>query len=500
MISSLTTLPLTLLLFGAVLAYAMGRVERIYGKKHIAAYTALIFFILALLFQILIALKVWDSAPLTYVIGGSLLRMDSLSVFLSLVALVLGSTVCLYSVAYMEHDQGQEYYYTLLLLMVAGILGIGLATDLLVLYLFFELMSIPSYALVAFRRHEWMAIEAGMKYIIMGAVGSVIAFFGISLVYIQTGTLSFDTLIGTLSNTYVLQSALIFIIIGFGVKAAIVPLHTWLPDAHSAAPSGISAMLSGIVISAGFFTMLRSVLVFSGTGLPVGQSLIILALITMTVGNIMAYVQLAHKKADLKRILAYSSVAQMGYIILGVGVGLAYKSSYGYEGGLFHIMTHAFMKGLAFLCAGAIIHQLGTRYVDEMQGVGHSMKVTGFALTLSLLALAGVPPLCGFMSEWLVFSGTIMTYSIIGWWGIAIAAIALINALISLGYYLPIIKTLYLGTNKKTVLNVRDPSFAMIAAMVFLLSLVILLGILPELGLKIVKPAADALMAFKGAL
>jgi proton-translocating NADH-quinone oxidoreductase chain N len=498
MISSLTTLPLAFLLLGACVAYAVGRVERIYGKKHITAYTALLFFILAVVFQILIALNVWGNEPLTYVVGGSLLRMDALSVFLSLVALVLGGAVCLYSAAYMEHDQGQEYYYTLLLLMVAGILGIGLATDLLVLYLFFELMSIPSYALVTFRRHEWMAIEAGMKYIIMSAVGSVIAFFGISLVYVQTGELSFDALIGTLGNTYILQGALIFIIIGFGVKAAIVPLHTWLPDAHSAAPSGISAMLSGIVIGAGFFTMLRSIIVFTGSGIPVGEIFIVLALITMTVGNIMAYVQLAHKKADLKRILAYSSVAQMGYIILGVGVGLAYNIRTGYEGGTFHIMTHAFMKGLAFLCAGAIIHQLGTRYVDEMQGVGHSMKVTGFAFTLSLLALAGVPPLCGFMSEWLVFSGSIMTYSVIGELGLVIAAIALINALISLGYYLPIIKTLYLDTNKKTVLKVRDPSPTMIAAMVFLVSLVIILGIWPELGLRTVKPAVDALMSFGG--
>jgi formate hydrogenlyase subunit 3/multisubunit Na+/H+ antiporter MnhD subunit len=153
-----------------------------------------------------------------------------------------------------------------------------------------------------------MAIEAGTKYIIMSAVGSAIAFFGISLIYLQTGTLSFNALIGVLNNTYILQTALIFIIIGFGVKAAIVPLHTWLPDAHSAAPSGISAMLSGIVIGAGFITLFRSILIFIGTGIPIGELLIILALITMTVGNIMAYAQLTYQKADLKRILAYSSV------------------------------------------------------------------------------------------------------------------------------------------------------------------------------------------------
>jgi proton-translocating NADH-quinone oxidoreductase chain N len=491
-------LPLVFLFSGSFLAYAMGRAEQVYQKKYLAATTALLFFSIALILQILLAMHIWDAGSLSFYIGDTLLRMDALSVFLGLIALSLGTIVCLYSVIYMEHDKGQEYYYPLLLLMVAGIVGIGLATDFLVLYLFFELMSIPSYALVVFRRHEWMAIEAGMKYIVMGAVGSAFAFFGISLVYFQTGTLQFNDLVGMLSTTPILQAALLFLIIGFGVKAAIVPLHTWLPDAHSAAPSGISAMLSGIVIGAGFFTLLRSLLVFTGTGLAAGELLIIMALITMSVGNLMAYSQLSHKQADLKRILAYSSVAQMGYILLGVGVGLAYGIRVGYEGGLFHIMTHAFMKGLAFLCAGAIIHQLGTRYVDEMEGIGLSMKVTGFAFALSLLALAGIPPLSGFMSEWMVFSGSIMTYGIIGLWGIAIAVIALLNALLSLGYYLPIIKTMYLPAERKGILKARDPSAVMLLAIGILAGLTIILGVWPELGLKAVKPAVDILVNLGG--
>jgi len=491
-------LPLVFVFSGSFLAYAMGRAEKVYQKKYLAAATALLFFSIALILQILLAVQIWDNGSLSFYLGDTLLRMDALSVFLGLIALSLGTIVCLYSVTYMEHDKGQEYYYPLLLLMVGGIVGIGLATDFLVLYLFFELMSIPSYALVVFRRHEWMAIEAGMKYIVMGAVGSAFAFFGISLVYFQTGTLQFNDLVGMLSTTPILQAALLFLIIGFGVKAAIVPLHTWLPDAHSAAPSGISAMLSGIVIGAGFFTLLRSLLVFTGTGLAAGELLIIMALITMSVGNLMAYSQLSHKQADLKRILAYSSVAQMGYILLGVGVGLAYGIRVGYEGGLFHIMTHAFMKGLAFLCAGAIIHQLGTRYVDEMEGIGLSMKVTGFAFALSLLSLAGVPPLSGFMSEWMVFSGGIMTYGVIGLWGIAIAVIALLNALLSLGYYLPIIKTMYLPAERKGILKARDPSVVMLLAIGILAGLTIILGVWPELGLKAVKPAVDILVSLGG--
>ena len=490
--------PLMLLLMGAFLAYAMGRAEHLYKRKYLAAVTALGFFVAALILQLYLAPQVWANGAQSFTIGDPLLRMDALAVFIGLVALILGTVVCLYSIIYMKDDVGQEYYYPLLLLMVAGIVGLGLATDLLVLYLFFELMSIPSYALVVFRRHEWMAIEAGIKYIIMGAIGSVLAFFGISLVYFQAGTLSFSSLIGLLSSTPLLQAALVFLIIGFGVKSAIVPLHTWLPDAHSAAPSGISAMLSGIVIGAGFFTLLRSVLVFSGAGLAVGQLLIIMALITMTVGNIMAYAQLTHKDQDLKRILAYSSIAQMGYIILGVGVGMAYGIFTGYEGGLFHIMTHAFMKGLAFLCAGVFIHELGTRYLDEMQGIGLTMKITGFAFTLSLLSLAGIPPLSGFMSEWLVFSGSILTYGTIGLWGILIAVIALVNALVSLGYYLPIIKTIYSTAEHGAVKKAHDPSPILLVAMGILAALTIILGIWPELGLQAVRPAVNILLSLGG--
>lgn len=496
-------LPFALLIAGGCLAYAMGRFEVLYKKRFLAGTIAFLFFLVALVVQIFSALPVWNGEIATATIGGTLLRMDALSVFLSLTALVLGTVVCLYSIVYMKDDRGQEYYYLLLMLMVAGIVGLSFSTDFLVLYLFFELMSIPSYALVAFRRHDEMAVEAGMKYIVMSAVGSVVAIFGISLIYIQTGSLQFSSMIGSLQNVLILQMALVLLIVGFGVKAAIVPMHTWLPDAHSAAPSGISAMLSGIVIAAGFFTLLRSLLVFTGSGLPIGQILIILSLVSMTVGNIMAFSQLYRERIDLKRILAYSSIAQMGYIILGIGVGMAYGISTGYEGGLFHIMTHAFMKGLAFLCAGVLIHQLGTRYLNEMQGIGFSMKVTGFTLSLALLSLAGVPPFSGFMSEWLVFSGAISTYAVIGWIGILIAAIALVNALVSLGYYLPIIRTLYLNpleSNKEHIMRARDPAVVMMAALVVLAGITLILGIWPEIGLRAVTPAVNALLHIGGSL
>jgi proton-translocating NADH-quinone oxidoreductase chain N len=494
----LAILPLLLLIAGAMVAMLSGRNDGSKGNKEIGGITAFGFSATALAVAIYAAMEVWDNGTIEFVLGASTLQFDALSAMMSIVALGLLSAVSLYSVKYMEHDKGTDLYYPLLLLMVAGIVGITMATDLIVLYVFFELMCVPSYALVAFRKDDWNAVEAGLKYIMMSAVGSVIALFGLSLIYMDAGTLSYDGLVGVLSSGPTAKAAILMLIAGFGFKAALAPLHTWLPDAHSAAPSGISAMLSGIVIQAGLFTLMKALLVFSGTDVGYGALLVVMALITMTVGNIMAYVQFAYQKADIKRILAYSSVAQMGYIALGIGLGLEYGVRSGFEGGMFHIMTHAFMKGLAFLCAGAIIHQLGTRDVKCMRGIGHSMKITAFCLAIALLSLAGAPPMSGFMSEWLVFRGAMDTSPIIGAWSVAIIGIALFNTLLALGYYLPIIKSLYLGGKTKEAVMAKDPPAYMLAPIVALAAATVVLGIWPELGLRIIKPAVDLLMQLAG--
>jgi len=498
----LAILPLLLLVCGAFVTMAAAKFGIDLGKKFIGGIVAAAFAGGALVAAFASANEIWTKGEaLTFVLGGSVLQMDALSVFISIVALGLGTAVAFYSSKYMDHDKGTDLYYPLLLLMIAGIVGLSMATDLLVLFVFFELMCVSSYALVAFRKEKWEAVEAGLKYIMMSAVGSVIALFGISLVYAAVGSLNYSDIamsaqmVGANADRPLLSMAALMLILGFGVKAALVPLHTWLPDAHSAAPSGISAMLSGIVIQSGLFAMMKALLYFAGTDLHYGGLLIVFSLITMTVGNLMAYVQLAYQKADLKRILAYSSIAQMGYIMLGIGIGLEYGVATGYTGGLFHIMTHAFMKGLAFLCAGAIIHQLGTRDVRMMRGLGHSMKLTVFALSIALLALAGSPPFSGFQSEWMVFRAGLETYGTIGVWSALIVGIALFNTLLALGYYLPMIKTFYLAGKTKESLKAKDPSWLMLAPIMALAVVTVVLGIWPDLGLQVIKPAVDLLAA-----
>ena len=510
-------LPLILLIAGAYLAFLVGR----YGNKdsNMPAIVTTIFSFLALIVSVFLAwawidfnngvtefmgLNMLDI--LTYTLGGTNFSLDPLGAFLMLVATGLTFVVSIYSIGYMKDEPRKQYFFPLMLLMIAGIVGIAISSDLFMLYVFFELMCVSSYVLVSFKKDKWESIEAGMKYMVLSSAGSALALFGIALIYGQAHTLDVYVIMNSLADPLLpdlISSgpmsgiAVLMLIAGFGVKAAIVPLHTWLPDAHSAAPSNISALLSGIVIETGVIILIKNLMIFQGT-INFGELLIVLAIVTMTVGNLMAFIQLAVKGADLKRILAYSSIAQLGYILLGFGLGFAYGSEMGFMGGTFHIMTHAFMKGLAFLAAGAIIYRIGTRDIKKMRGIGHAMPITALAFTIAALSLAGAPPLSGFMSEWMIFKAGIDVVPVIGMWGVAITAILLLNSALSLGYYLPIIKGFFLKPSRKWV-GIKETPTIMLIPIIILMAITITLGVWPEIGLQFVKPVVDFLMGLGGA-
>jgi NADH:ubiquinone oxidoreductase subunit 5 (subunit L)/multisubunit Na+/H+ antiporter MnhA subunit len=188
----------------------------------------------------------------------------------------------------------------------------------------------------------------------------------------------------------------------------------------------------------------------------------------------------------------------LGYILLGFGLGFAYGSEMGFMGGTFHIMTHAFMKGLAFLAAGAIIYRIGTRDIKKMRGIGHAMPITALAFTVAALSLSGAPPLSGFMSEWMIFKAGVDVVPNIGFWGIAISMILLLNSALSLGYYLPIIKGFFLKPRRNWV-GIKETPMMMLIPLIILMAITITLGIWPELGLQVVKPVVDFLMGLGGA-
>jgi formate hydrogenlyase subunit 3/multisubunit Na+/H+ antiporter MnhD subunit len=306
-----------------------------------------------------------------------------------------------------------------------------------------------------------------------------------SILYVLTGSLNFAYLSRTLSTAPTPWSilALAMIILGLGVKAAVVPFHTWLPDAHPAAPSSISAMLSGVVIKTGIYGLIRMMLlIFAPDAYNWQIVMAVFAVLTMTVGNLMALLQ-----SDLKRLLAFSSIGQIGYIIFGLSVA----SVYGLTGGLFHVMNHAISKALLFLCSGAFLLAVESRNLDDLAGIGRKMKITGFAFIVGSMALAGVPPLNGFQSEFMIILSGLQKGAADSSWYM-LSAIMVLNILFSVGYYLRIIQIIVLREPSSLASKAREAPAPMLFSMAILSLLCIVIGVYPGPFVGLANQAAQA--------
>ncbi|MFW5956107.1 MAG: complex I subunit 5 family protein [Halorhabdus sp.] len=421
-------------------------------------------------------------------------RVTALSVFLSTVACLVGLAVVIYAIRGSTAVDSPEIFFPLVLTTVAGVVGIGVAADLFSLYVFFELMAVATYALVPFATDRATAVEAGVKYVVMNAVGSLLAIFGISLVYAHTGgVLDFAALGPSLAATTgpgPMEAAVLFIVVGFGVKAAVVPLHTWLPDAYAASPASASALLAGLATPAAVVAMVKALSVFPN-GVGIGLLLVVFGALTMTVGNFLALGQ-----RDLKRLLAYSSIPHVGYVLFGFGVGFYGGIGVAFDGALFHVLANAFMKGGAFLAVGAIVYRLletgngERRSLDALSGVGYHMPVASGAIVVAVLALAGVPPLAGFWGKLFIVLGSA---EISGALGVALALLVVGNSFLSLGYYLPVLGALF-GTPGEAVRSMDRTPTVFAVPILALTAGTLLLGLAPALGLDLVGPAADVVM------
>jgi proton-translocating NADH-quinone oxidoreductase chain N len=409
---------------------------------------------------------------------GASFEIDLISVFIAFSVTFLGFFATVYSYNYMEHDSRLTEYYTLLSALIVGMIGVAFAGDFFTLFIFWELMSLASYTLVSFRKESWGPIEAGFKYMVMGAIGSTILFFGMALLYGMAGTVNFAQISSVIhGQPFNLWLFLVFafILIGFGVKAAIFPLHTWLPDAHPEAPSPISAMLSGMLIETGLYAMLRILfLIFEPSFFKI--PIAVLAVLTMTVANITALLQ-----SDIKRMLAYSSIAQIGYMLIGLAVG----TSYGAMGLLLHIFNHSLMKGMAFLAAGSLIHEADTREISDLQGIGRKMPLTTFSLFTALLGLGGVPGTNGFISKFVLFNSAIG--SGLSWLAIA----GILNSVLSMAYYLRTMRFL-VSEPLERIMNLKEVPVLMVSVTLSMVVLVILTGLFPAPVINIANLAADS--------
>jgi len=433
----------------------------------------------------------------TFTLGAVNLRLDGLALLISGLALVLGFLVAIFSGPYLAGEDDQEKYYALLALLVGSISGLACAADLFNLWVWFEAMALSTYVLVAFYEARPESLEAGVKYLVQSAVGSALVVFAIAAVFAATGVLDLERIHTVARSSPLLLGAGALFMVGFGVKAALVPLHTWLPDAHSQAPSGISALLSGVVIEAGLIAMLRALGALMGVSLIWGPLLLVFGAANMLFGNLMAL-----RQNQVKRLLAYSSLAHVGYMLLGLGVSMTFGLANGAEGAFFHLLNHGLMKALAFLSAGALLYALYIAHdehrpltVEDLAGAARRYPLPTFALSVAVLGLGGLPPLAGFMSKWQIFVAGFQTHDIRIY---ALVIFAALNSLLSLGYYAPIVNRMYRHKASPRVLE-GDPLPAIMAIPLVLLALaVIVLGILPNLATWLTAPAAGSLLAVLG--
>ena len=413
---------------------------------------------------------------------------DTFGGFFAIAMLIVAIFTTVGSFSYMRNKNHPAVYYSLILLSTIGMVLIAYSTDLVMLFIAWELMSIPTYILAGYMKKDPSSNEAALKYFLFGALSSAIIIYAISLAYGITGSTNIAEVIQGFAtiDASMLPLALLSVglfIAGFGFKMGLVPFHMWLPDAYEGAPPTIAALLAAGTKKAGFAAMIRVIIMGTvALNLDWVLALGIIAIMTMTIGNIAAIMQ-----KNLARILAYSSIGHAGYILIGLSI--APFSDIGLQASLFHIMNHAVMKGSAFIAVAGIVIALGSTHLDKIKGLGRKMPITALGLMISLLALAGVPPLNGFWSKLMLFGSALDAGPLLGWapW-LAIAGV--LNSALSLAYYAWIIRKMYFeGETEK---RISEPK-GVIAVMIFSIIFMVGLGVYPEPIIEFAKIAAPTL-------
>lgn len=404
-------------------------------------------------------------------------KIDSWGTLFSLLAVIVLLCAGFFSFEYMKHEEREGRYYGFYLLVFGVLNALCFAGNLITFYLFFELLTLSSMPLVLHNGSK-EAVMAALKYLFYSLCGAYAVLFGIYFLYQYTDTLAFtegfvlkDSAMAE-HGGFLLVVAFVMIL-GFGVKAGMFPMHAWLPTAHPVAPAPASAILSAVIVKAGILGIIRILFMF-GTFLAgswVQTAWICLALLTVFMGSLLAY-----REPVLKKRLAYSTVSQLSYILFG----LAVTTTKSLAGCIVHVLAHGFIKAALFLCAGAIIYKTGKTRVEEMRGIGKEMPLTMWCFTIASLGLIGIPPTGGFLSKWYLAVGSLE--SGIPVLGVLGPIILLISALLTAGYLLPLtIQGFFPGADYDyDKLEKKEPCKLMTVPILILTTLSVLIGIFPS--------------------
>src|SRR6266700_510384 len=474
----------SLAVFG-LLVTPIGLIKRGKSSIGIAAYAGLTGLVIALVSTVWLGLRV--GSPISF--GG--FQVDLFTYFFTGILLMVSLFVAVSSFDFMKGDPNTAPYFGLLILSTLGMIVLAASMDLILLYVGWELMSVPTYALTAIRKKDPNSNEAAMKFFVLSALSSALIVYAISLTFGVTGSTNLVAIAGSLGSispdtrSFTLIAIVLFVA-GFGVKMAVVPFHMWIPDAFEGAPTTVSALLAAGAKMAAFAAAFRVFIVgMSMVNIDWYSTFAIVAIATMTLGNLAALMQ-----KSCTRLLAYSSIAQVGYVMIalatpftagGVPLGLA--------GGLFHVLNYSIVKTAAFVAAAAVATKLPLNTLDSFNGLAKRMPQTAFNITIFFLALAGVPPLNGFFSKVMLFTGAVYSpYS----WGAYLAIAALLNSGFSMSYYGWLIKRMYFDDPADSS-RIKEPR-AYTSVMWMATALVFIIGLYPDPWIRLVQGAATSLV------
>jgi multicomponent Na+:H+ antiporter subunit D len=441
--------------------------------------------------------QVMQTGPISYALGGweppwgIEYRVDLLSGFILMLVSAVGAVTIPFayrSVASEIPASKRAWFYCMYLLCLTGLLGIVITGDAFNAFVFLEISSLATYVLIALGRDR-RALLAAFQYLIVGTIGATLYVIGVGFLYLLTGSLNMVDIAARLGTAWGDQSraiiaALAFITVGVSMKLALFPLHAWLPNAYAYAPSWVTAFLSATATKVAIYLLIRYYFSIFGVAidfnsLPIAEIIVVLSVAAMLTASSIAVFE-----SNLKRMLAYSSVAQIGYITLGIGLA----DQAGLTGGLVHIVNHAIMKAALFLAAGAIVYRIGTVQIADLAGIGRKMPITMVALTIAGFGLIGTPGTAGFISKWYLSVGALDK----GWWPLVFVIVA--SSLLALVYVGRIVEVAWMRDPAPAIAEARDPPPSMLLPIVVLAAATIYFGIDTEWSVGIADAVAKALL------
>ena len=421
---------------------------------------------------------------------GISLEVDALSLFFGLIVTVAVFVSGIYSFTYMNHDDSLVNYYTLFLMLSGSVLGLVLSGDLFNIFVMIEIMTFTAVALTAFRTSYEGALEGALKYLVVGSLGSTSVLLGIAMIYSQLHTLNLAqiaALIPGQGGNPVTIAAFAFLFMGFGTKAFLFPFHPLAADAHAVAPASISLMISGVLTKCGVYGIIRLVYVlYQNINTPFVSYLVTgFGAVSMFVCVTMAFNQ-----HNFKRLLAFHSISQVGYVITVVGLG----SALGLSAGLYHAMNHTIFKGLLFLTAGAVQHQTGSLDLDSLGGLSKKMPKTTLLFLIGAASISGLPPFNGFASKWLIYQAAFLKGVYDGnFFYIVVAVVALITSVLTLASFVKVSQSVFFGQLPEQYREVREVPLAMRLPMWVLAVLCVVTGLFPNfVQTYLLTPAVSA--------